>query len=94
MLGDVVISVDTAVRQAAERGHSLRDECRVLLVHGLLHLLGYDHEDEPEEEAEMAAAEAAVLSALGWSSQGLISAARGSGGGGGGAEGSGSSGGV
>jgi ssRNA-specific RNase YbeY (16S rRNA maturation enzyme) len=44
LLGDVVISVDTAMRQAKERGHSLHDECRILLVHGVLHLLGYDHE--------------------------------------------------
>ena len=45
VLGDVVISLDTAVRQAVERGHSLHDECRILLVHGVLHLLGYDHEN-------------------------------------------------
>lgn len=44
MLGDVVISLDTASYQARERGHSLLDECRILLVHGVLHLLGYDHE--------------------------------------------------
>lgn len=75
MLGDVVISLDTAGRQALERGHSLRDECRMLLVHGLLHLLGYDHERGEEAEAEMAAAEAAVLSSLGWKGQGLIASA-------------------
>ena len=45
VLGDVVISVDTAARQAAERRYGLRDEARVLLVHGVLHLLGFDHED-------------------------------------------------
>ena len=45
LLGDVVISLDTALRQAQERGHSLHDECRILLVHGILHLLGYDHEN-------------------------------------------------
>lgn len=44
MLGDVVISLDTACYQARERGHTLLDECRILLVHGVLHLLGYDHE--------------------------------------------------
>ena len=43
LLGDLVISVDTAQREATERGYALRDEIRVLLVHGLLHLLGYDH---------------------------------------------------
>lgn len=44
VLGDVVVSLDTAARQAAERGYGLRDECRVLLVHGVLHLFGFDHE--------------------------------------------------
>lgn len=48
MLGDVVISLDTAARQAAERGQSLLDESRVLLVHGVLHLLGYDHEESEQ----------------------------------------------
>lgn len=42
MLGDLVISVETAAQQAAARGHSLRDEVRVLMVHGMLHLLGHD----------------------------------------------------
>ncbi len=66
VLGDLVISADTAARQAAERGHGLRDELRVLLVHGLLHLLGYDHELGPEPLAEMAGAEARLLERLGW----------------------------
>ena len=43
-LGEVVISFPTARRQAAEAGHSIDDELAHLLVHGLLHLLGYDHE--------------------------------------------------
>jgi rRNA maturation RNase YbeY len=42
LLGDLVISVDTAAKQAEERGHSLVDELRILLVHGLLHVLDYD----------------------------------------------------
>jgi probable rRNA maturation factor len=42
--GDLVISLETALRQAGERGHSLETEIRVLLLHGLLHLAGYDHE--------------------------------------------------
>jgi probable rRNA maturation factor len=45
-LGDVVISIPTAARQAAEVGHSLAREVRVLLVHGVLHLLGHDHETD------------------------------------------------
>ena len=44
LLGDVVISVETAKRQAKERKRSLKDEMVTLLIHGILHLLGYDHE--------------------------------------------------
>ena len=49
-LGDVVISLDTAERQALARGWSLEDELALLLVHGILHLLG--HEDDTEEGSE------------------------------------------
>lgn len=45
VLGDILISLDTAARQAEERRHALEQELRVLLVHGLLHLLGHDHEE-------------------------------------------------
>ena len=45
-VGDVVISVPTARRQAAENDHSLARELRILLLHGLLHCLGYDHETD------------------------------------------------
>jgi rRNA maturation RNase YbeY len=44
LLGDVVISVPTARRQAMEHGHPLEQEITVLMIHGLLHLMGYDHE--------------------------------------------------
>ena len=44
LLGDVVIAVGVAARQARELGHSLNDELLRLLIHGVLHLLGYDHE--------------------------------------------------
>jgi probable rRNA maturation factor len=47
-LGDIVVSVDTAARQAEERGHSLTTEIVVLASHGLLHLLGHDHQSEVE----------------------------------------------
>ena len=52
-LGDIVISLDTAKRQAEEHGVTLRQELDLLLVHGLLHLLGFDHEISPEEERRM-----------------------------------------
>ena len=51
-LGDIVISMDTALRQADEYQCLLIEELKRLLVHGVLHLLGFDHEDVPEEEAE------------------------------------------
>lgn len=63
VLGDVVISVPIASAQAAERGHSLGHELRVLLVHGICHLLGYDHEADDEAE-EMEALERDLLSGL------------------------------
>lgn len=43
-LGDILVSVETARRQAREAGHALGREMRILLIHGYLHLLGYDHE--------------------------------------------------
>lgn len=49
LLGDVVLSVPTAARQAEERGRSLLAEATMLLAHGLLHLVGYDHRDDHEE---------------------------------------------
>lgn len=52
LLGDVVISLDTATRQALSRRRPVLDEVTMLLAHGLLHLLGYDHA-EPEEAREM-----------------------------------------
>lgn len=53
--GDLAISLDTAARQAAAFGHTMRDEVRILLLHGLLHLSGLDHETD---DGEMAAREA------------------------------------
>lgn len=51
LLGDVVISVDTALREAEEEGVSLADRLGFLLLHGILHVAGYDHERSGEAEA-------------------------------------------
>jgi probable rRNA maturation factor len=59
-LGDVVIAYPQAARQAAERGHGAEEEVTRLLVHGVLHLLGYDHA-EPEEARRMRAREEALI---------------------------------
>lgn len=59
--GDLAISLETAAMQAREHGHSLRDEVRVLLLHGLLHLSGMDHESDG---GEMAAREAELRKRL------------------------------
>lgn len=61
MLGDVVISLPTAVRQARDAGRSIDDELAMLLIHGVLHLCGYDHERNPQEAARMARRERAVF---------------------------------
>ena len=62
LAGDLAISLETAARQAARFGHSLRDEVRVLLLHGTLHLAGFDHE---KDAGEMAAREAELRQKLG-----------------------------
>lgn len=64
VLGDIVISLDTAQRQARARRHTLGDEVRFLLAHGLLHLLGYDHQTDAEE-AEMDAETRRLVQAVG-----------------------------
>ena len=63
-LGDIIINLDRAEEQAYEYGHSREREVAYLAVHGFLHILGYDHY-EPEEKADMRAAEEAILSACG-----------------------------
>lgn len=64
LLGDIVISYERAVEQAQSFGHSLERELGFLVVHGAMHLLGYDHEDPPEAQ-HMRQEEEAVLQKLG-----------------------------
>lgn len=63
LLGDLVVSVPTAQRQAEGLGHDLTSELRVLMAHGLCHLLGHDHQG-PDDTARMVAAERVLLDAL------------------------------
>ncbi len=63
-LGDVLISYPRARIQAENAGHSVREELQLLVVHGVLHLLGYDH-SEPESKRRMWAAQKTVLEELG-----------------------------
>jgi probable rRNA maturation factor len=74
MLGDIVIATGVARRQAREAGHSYPTELRVLALHGLLHLLGYDHE-RPGDAGRMARVEAR-LRAKGGLKSGLIERSR------------------
>ena len=54
VLGDVIVSIDTASKQARKRRRPLLDELTMLLAHGLLHLLGYDHQNDDEERVMVA----------------------------------------
>lgn len=63
-LGDIAISLPTAIAQAENFGHSVERELAFLTVHGLLHLLGYDHEDQ-EESCEMFALQGEILDSAG-----------------------------
>jgi len=64
LLGDIVISMEMAQKQAIEYGHSFERELAFLLTHGLFHLLGYDHETG-EEEKRMLGKQEAVLESIG-----------------------------
>ena len=64
VLGDIVISVATAARQARAAGHSLARELDLLVVHGVLHLAGFEHESGPAGARRMRRREAAILA--GW----------------------------
>ena len=64
-LGDMAVSLERAAAQAKEYGHSNRRELSYLVVHSVLHLLGYDHMDEGPEKERMRAREEAILTELG-----------------------------
>ncbi|XP_062220641.1 endoribonuclease YBEY, chloroplastic-like isoform X2 [Phragmites australis] len=76
MLGDIVISVETAARQAEERGLTLLDEVRVQVVRGLLHLLGFHHEASDGAAVEMEKEEQLILKSLRWKGKGLAKSAQ------------------
>jgi len=71
MLGDIVISVETAARQAEEKGVTLLDEVRLLVVRGILHLLGFHHEASNEAAMELEKEEQLILKSLRWKGKGL-----------------------
>lgn len=63
-LGDMVISLERAIAQAEEFGHSTRREVGYLTIHSMLHLLGYDHLDEGPQKAQMRAREEAIAASI------------------------------
>ncbi|MBQ6839855.1 MAG: rRNA maturation RNase YbeY [Oscillospiraceae bacterium] len=63
-LGDMAISLERAVSQAKEFGHSVRREVGYLTIHSVLHLLGYDHLDEGPQKAQMRSREEAIASSI------------------------------
>ena len=70
LLGDVVISVEKAKQQAREKGHSLTEEMVMLVIHGVVHLLGYDHERSAKEARIMGRLEKKIYRTL--CEQGLL----------------------
>lgn len=65
MLGDIVISLEQAKKQADEYGHGFEREAAFLCVHSMLHLLGYDHETSEADEADMRRRQSEILSRMG-----------------------------
>ena len=65
MLGDIVLSLEQAKRQAEEYGHSFEREVAFLTVHSMLHLLGYDHETSDEDDADMRRRQSEIVSLMG-----------------------------
>lgn len=66
ILGDIAISIDTALEQARRMGISLQEEVSFLVVHSMLHLLGYDHENSVEGEERMKERETLIMARLGY----------------------------
>lgn len=64
VLGDIVISVEKAAEQAESYGHGIEREMAFLTVHSMLHLLGYEHEENPEGEKEMRLKQKLILDKL------------------------------
>ena len=67
LLGDIVISVDTATRESIKKNIPLENYLTILLVHGLVHLLGYDHEQSEQEAMQMASYEKKLLEKFNYS---------------------------
>ena len=61
ILGDLALSLDTALRQAKDAGHQIERELAMLIIHGILHLLGFDHEKGGREEKKMKREEAQIM---------------------------------
>jgi len=72
LLGDVVISIETALRQAEGRQADLYEEMAFLLIHGILHLIGFDHEQGGSEQRRMRRMEQKLLKTL--QAEGLLAA--------------------
>ena len=64
-LGDIVLNLHRAAQQAELFGHTFERECGYLTIHSMLHLLGYDHEDEGEQKRQMRRAEKEILAMCG-----------------------------
>lgn len=64
LLGDIALALETCAREAAEKGASLEDHAAHLIVHGLLHLAGHDHETSPQDAAAMEGLEIKALALL------------------------------